>query len=230
MKKTVCILFIFVIILSLCSCNSNTNTMNIDTVRTNIGKDGVGEFSNLLIGSASTNIEYDDKHCYNVTPAEVLEETDMRIFKSSDTCASFLMIDNQIYTLCESLGGYGFVDALPCDFDNDGNKDLLVASSWGSGVHRSEISVFRYGNISPTIIYDTTKGDTLYTDLALKKSPLSFFTGNENDTELVYGVWGVYVKAENANLADLTLEYEEPIGYVKSESNRAVFVLADTHK
>ena len=51
------------------------------------------------------------------------------------------MVDNEVYPLCESFGGFGFVNAIPCDFDNDGNKDLFVASSWGSGLHRSVISV-----------------------------------------------------------------------------------------
>ena len=34
------------------------------------------------------------------------------------------------------------MDAIPWDFDQDGLTDLLVLSSWGSGLHRDEVSVF----------------------------------------------------------------------------------------
>ena len=35
-------------------------------------------------------------------------------------------MDNEIYPLCEFFGGYGFVNAIPCDFDNDGMTDIDV--------------------------------------------------------------------------------------------------------
>ncbi|MBR3988533.1 MAG: hypothetical protein IKK10_04440 [Clostridia bacterium] len=228
MKKILCILFIFIMVFSLGACNSNTD-IDIEPAKTNISKDGVDEFMSILEAETATNdsFDFEEENCYNVTPEEILEETDMQIFKFSDSCYSFLMSDGKIYSLCEFFGGYGFVDALPCDFNNDNKKDLLVASSWGSGMHRGEISVFQSGNVGPTVIFDTSSGETLYTDLALEMTPLSVFTGKKKDTDLVFGVWGVEVNSENDNLADLTVEYLEPVGYVKNENNRAVFVLAD---
>lgn len=163
--KVFLILFLVVFVFS--GCNSNVNNepsdittteltteindydfdadelLNVDTFNSSCNKDYVSEFMTAL---NSFEIYFSDElkevNCYNVTPESVSEVTDIKIFKFSDTCASFVFIDNEVFSVCNSFGGYGFINAVPWDYDNDGNIDLLVASSWGSGVHRSEISVF----------------------------------------------------------------------------------------
>lgn len=222
MKKITALVLFFVLAFCFTACSKENENFT-----TELSKNGVEEFLELL-GKHPNYREYIEEYlseeCYNITPEEVLEETDFTVFKFASSCETFALADGNIYSLCNSFGGYGAVNMLPCDFDMDGNKDLLVASSWGSGVHQGEISVFRKGNISPTVIYSTINGDTLHMDLALTKSPLSIFTGDENDTKLVYAVWGAYVKANDGNFADLTYELEEPIGWVESQNGKAVFV------
>lgn len=175
--KVFLILFLVVFVFSGCSSNVNnvpsdiTTTeltteinnydfdtdelLNGDTIVSNCNKDYVSEFMTAL---NSLEIYFSDElkeaNCYNVTPESVSEVTDIKIFKFSDTCASFVFIDNEVFGICNSFGGYGFINAVPWDYDNDGNIDLLVASSWGSGVHRSEISVFNTKTKKPIDIYN----------------------------------------------------------------------------
>ena len=47
-----------------------------------------------------------------------------------------------MYRICKSFGGYGFIDAVPWDYDGNGVIDLLITSSCGSGFTFLEISVF----------------------------------------------------------------------------------------
>ena len=104
-------------------------------------------------------------NCYNVTPADVAQETDIRVFKFSDSCASYAYVDGAVYDLCESFGGYGFLNAVPWDYDWDGEMDLLVASSWGSGISRTEISVFNRAKRTSKVIYSTLYEEEPQADL-----------------------------------------------------------------
>ena len=122
-------------------------------------RDGVEEFM-AAFGLTCPNGVVDgyeataDK-CYNVTPVEVARQTDIRVFKFSDSAASYAYVEGAAYDLCESFGGYGFLNAVPWDYDQDGKMDLLTASSWGSGIHRTEISVFNRAKKVSEVIYTT---------------------------------------------------------------------------
>ena len=225
MKKFFCILCVFSILCCLCSCNSNnTHKANeYEAMKTSVTKDSVKEFVSLLEdfepGGLVSGYEYNEKNCYNVTPTEVAAETDMKIFKFSDSCASFVMLNNEVYPLCEGVGGYGFVEAIPCDFDNDGNKDLLVASSWGSGVHRSVISVFNSVSKESTILY------TSDTDLIVARSTANIFTDNpEIDEKLYYSVLSVKINVEDNNFANLSYDVTGVEGHIECENNSPQFI------
>ena len=130
------------------------------TMSTVCNKDSVDEFMSIL-GEVEgdgllSGFVLDEKNCYNVTPLSVANETDIKIFKFSDSCASFALIDGGVYEICTSFGGFGFVNAVPWDYDEDGNLDLLIASSWGSGMYRSEISVFNTKTKESTILFEST--------------------------------------------------------------------------
>lgn len=109
-------------------------------------KDNVKEFLGILGdiegGGLLSGASFSEEDCYNVTPEAVSQETDIKIFKFGGSCASFVLIDGEAYPVCTFFGGYGFHNALFWDYDGDGTKDLLIASSWGSGVHRSVLEVF----------------------------------------------------------------------------------------
>ena len=129
-------------------------------------RDGVDEFL-LIMGEIRddgllSGADFSSESCYNVTPERVAEETDIRIFQYSKTAASFALVDGEVYEICHWFGGFGFFDAYPWDYDGDGQTDLLIASSWGSGLHRAELSVFNRATKEITVLYDTTEDGLCY--------------------------------------------------------------------
>ena len=197
---------------------------------TNISKDHVPEFlelfaaatapGGLLNGYADSGYAYDEAHCYNVTPAIFSYMTDMKIFKFSNSCASFLLLDGEVYPLCESFGGYGFVDAVLWDFDEDGHLDLLVSSSCGSDVHHSVLSVFNTATKESTPLYTAT-GVDLYTSCGSPASsvydPIVPCSISVNTIEITIN------DSENLGLANLSWTAEEEIGYVYTEGGAVKF-------
>lgn len=143
----------------------------------------------------------------------------MKIFKFSDSCASFVMMDNEIYYLCDYFGGYGFVNAVPCDFDNDGNKDLLVASSSGSGVHRSSISIFNSLSKEYTVIYSA-----LDTDLIVDAVKNSYVSEEFKVVSLKFLVHSAEIDINNNNIADLSFVSTGVIGSIEVENGSPTFI------
>ena len=232
MKRILCIFCIMMMLLGLCSCkdDSSHKANEYESMKTSATKDSVKEFVSLLENIEPSGLisgyKFDEETCYNVTPPEVSTETNMKIFKFSDSCASFVMMDNEVYPLCEFFGGYGFVNAIPCDVDNDGNKDLFVASSWGSGLHRSVISVFNSVSKESTILYDTSTTNTLSTDLIVARSTANSFTDEPDiDEKLYYSVLSVKINVENNNLANLAYVVTGVEGHIEYEDNTPQFIL-----
>lgn len=226
MKKFLCVLCVFAILSCFCSCNDdNSHIANeYETMKTSITKDSVKEFMSLMEKFEPSGLisgyEINEKNCYNVTPVEVAAETNMKIFKFSDSCASFVMLDGEIYTLCDWFGGYGFVNAVPCDFDEDGNKDLLVASSSGSGIHCSVISVFNSVSKESTVLYNT-----MTTDLMVTRSTADSFTNDsEIDEKPYYSILSVKIDVANNNFADLGCVVIDAEGYIEYENNNPKFI------
>lgn len=176
MKRIISILMTLLLIFAMFGCGSGDKSTGASSTQSGLDasisadndekekyisldytKDGVDEFYTLF---QETMYNYDMKQfikekCYNVTPQAVSKATNAKIFKFYNNGASFVLIDNKIYKICNYFGGYGFINAVPCDFNRDGSLDLLVASSWGSGLHRSEISVFDLTEKSFKIYYHT---------------------------------------------------------------------------
>lgn len=201
-----------------------------NTYTTNISKDHVPEFlelfaaatapGGLLNGYADSGYAYDEAHCYNVTPAIFSYMTDMKIFKFSNSCASFLMLDREIYPLCQAFGGFGFVDAILWDFDEDGNPDLLVSSSWGSGTHCSVLSVFNTATKESVILY-AEPGVDLYASCS---SPASSAGNQTVPCSIRVNTIKITAKdLENFGLADLSWTAEKEIGYVYTEGGAVKF-------
>ena len=174
MRRFFCSFFSVLLLISLCSCNnnlSNSNGQNVKYNHTVCTKNNIDEFltiaENMEGDGLFKGINISSDNLYNVTPAAVSTQTDYKIFKTSDSCASFILIDGEIHLLCSYFGGYGFVNAVPCDFDGDGITDLIVASSWGSGMHRSLISIFNAKTKESSILYDTSDTESPDADLVV---------------------------------------------------------------
>ena len=129
-------------------------------------RDGVDVFLSIIGEIRGDGLlhgaDFSPETCYNVTPERVAAESDIRIFQFSKTAASFALVDGEVYEICRWFGGWGFFDAYPWDYDGDGQTDLLIASSWGSGLHRAELSVFNRATKEITVIHDTTEDGLCY--------------------------------------------------------------------
>ena len=198
---------------------------------TDINKDYVAEFMELLgedteLSGLLSGYVLDEAHCYNVTPSTFAGETDMKIFKFSDSCASFLLLDGEIYQLCEFFGGYGFVDAELWDFDCDGTLDLLVSSSWDSGMHRSIVSVFNPVTKKSTIVFDSSTTATPDVDVvAVSTVPATSLTDSIwRCTIDIYTIDLTVNDQENYGLANLSWTYNEEIGYIYPDNGEPAFV------
>ena len=231
MKRYFIFMITIAMIIGLCSCDLSSNSTksadneksymtaycskeNVDVFYDKIGKlQGDGVIAGYVLN---------EENCFNVTPEQVASETNFQIFKFSDSSASFIMIDNEIYALCEWFGGHGFINAVPCDFDNDGNIDLLVASSWGSGLHRSIISVFNSVTKKSTVIYDTSTTDNPQIDLFVSTSSPSF-----SSTDIYYQVYSVEIKVNNNNFADLSYVATDVVGSISKVNGMIAFVPRD---
>lgn len=178
-------------------------------------KDGVEELlditgtitgDNLLSG-----VTVDFVDLYNVTTTAVAEQTGIGIFKSASSCMTLALIDGEVYELCESFGGYGFHNAVPCDFDGDGNLDLLVAASWGSGYHRTEISVFNTQTKESTVL--TAMGcDLMVADHG----------GGE------YGVYAVDLTCVSGGLLLQSATVQNQVGTIIPQNGEAIFIPSET--
>ncbi len=234
MKRSLIIIITLAMIIGLCSCDlaSNNNNGFDDTeqsyMTTQCSKENVDDFCEIvgkLQGDGLlSGFVLNKEKCFNVTPQQVALETNYKIFKFSDSCASFVMIDNEVYTLCEWFGGYGFVNAVPCDFNNDGNKDLLIASSWGSGLHRSIISVFNSVTKESTVIYDTSTTDNPQIDLFVAISSPSFSSKDPSALPIYYQVYSAEIKSNDNNLADLSYVATGIVGSISTDNGVIVFV------
>ncbi len=167
-----------------------------------------------------------ESNCYNVTPEEVSAVSDIQIFKFSDSCASFAYVDGEVYEICASFGGYGFVNAVPWDYDEDGNIDLLIASSWGSGIHRSEISVFNAVTKESTVIFNTMELDDPDVDLIVNASLQVLSSKLPEDYPVLYGVFSAQIETGD-HFADLSYTAKDLVGYIVVENGVPVFTPAE---
>ena len=230
MKRLFCLLLTGIVLISLTACQTNTDNSdksNVDYMTTSCTKDSVDEFMDIIgeveLGGLSAGMKLDEEHCYNVTPLSVATQTDIKIFKFSDSCVSLALIDGEVYSICESFGGFGFVNAVPWDYDGDGNLDLLIASSWGSGLHRSIISVFNTTTKESIVVYDTSTTDNPSVDLFVATASPSFSSNDPQDLPIYYQVYTANIEINDNNLADLSYTATGIIGSVVVENGAPVF-------
>ena len=225
MKRFFCIFLIGIVLASLTACTDDRSPT--DYMLTSCTRDYVDEFVAIIgdveAGGLSSGTKLDREYCYNVTPQAVALLTDIKIFKFSDSCASFALIDGKVYSICESFGGYGFVNAVPWDYDKDGNLDLLVSSSWGSGLHRSIISIFNTQTKESIVVYDTSTTDNPSVDLFVASVSPSFSSKDPAALPIYYEVYSANIKVNNNNFADLSYVSTGVVGSIVVENEVPVF-------
>lgn len=80
--------------------------------------------------------------CRDITTDEIFKATGATLFKYD--YETYLIYDRQLYPIAMGFGGWGLTDIVTCDFDQDGVFDLLYTYSWGSGLHRANLALFRF--------------------------------------------------------------------------------------
>lgn len=239
MKKRLLFLTFVIILLAFTSCakatpnessaepSSDSQSNLQDYMVGHCSKDSVAEFMSVFDVHESGGYVLDEKHCYNVTPDRIAKETSAQIFKFSDSCAAYIYLNGQIYPLGEWWGGYGFVNAVPCDFDHDGNTDILYTYSCGSGVHRSFVAVFNTQTMESTVIFNSSDKDNPLADL--------YVSVQYPDTDIPYAekpacfvVYTVNIEVLKGNFANLGCVATGIVGSVDSEDGNPVFRQTNT--
>ena len=244
MKKLL-LLFTLVALLCLSACSlgikesatdiSNTDVPAVpsqDWMHTESSKEYVTEFmaacgsiqgENLLFG-----YEFSEDYCFNVTPSIVSAATDVKIFKFSNSCTSLAWIDGEVYEICPSFGGFGFFNAMPWDYDKDGTTDLLVASSWGSGIHRSEISVFNVKTKESTVLCSSLdmKDSQFSNDWFVAAQAPSSENRNQETLSDEFLVCSANIE-HGENLIDINYTAESCVGSIKLENGNPTFIPAE---
>ena len=236
MKRIVSAAIAIILLVSLCSCQFISDLIPGKGEEYNslpCTKDGIEEF--LALGELRgeglfEGLEINRDNLFNVTPEAVSYKTDYKIFKASDSCASFILIDNEIFPICESFGGYGFVNAVPWDYDDDGVTDLLVASSWGSGIHISTISLFNAKTKESTVIYTTSPENEERIDLIVSTQTPSFSSVDIKELPVYYVVYSVEIKVNDGNLANLSYNMNDVVGSIVYENNELIFKPTEKQK
>ncbi|KUO53013.1 MAG: hypothetical protein APF76_12605 [Desulfitibacter sp. BRH_c19] len=116
----------------------------------------------------------------DITPENVKKEIGCQIFKVNYTCESYVIYKGEFFPIGFGFGGYGVVTLTTCDFDEDGQKDLIYTFSWGSGLHRSHIGIFDFSEKKETWL-DFVQ---LNEDIVLEKLSDSIFNVYTTDLEL----------------------------------------------
>ena len=112
------------------------------------------------------------------------------------------------------------------DKDDKTEKGLLIASSWGSGMHRSEISVFNVKTKQSTVICTSMELENTDSDndwFVVTQSPSSY-TGIPEEMPIYYAVYSAEVKIGDS-LVDLSYLAKSCVGWIDLENGTPVFHL-----
>lgn len=105
-------------------------------------EDRVEEFMEL---KADYETYYEDVKCVNITPDFVADNSSFTVFKYEQSCNSFLLFEDKIYSIGAGFGGLGLTSMALADMNKDGQYELYYTFSWGSGLHRSQVGYFDPG-------------------------------------------------------------------------------------
>lgn len=152
----------------------------------------------------------------DITPENVFKETGCQIFKSKETCESYLLYNGNLYTLGEGFGGFGIVDLETSDFDGNGEKELLYTYSWGSGMHRSCLGYF-----------DLSKQCEADIDISAAKT-LGFIQQElilHKISNTKFKVYKANPTMENEDFTKISLKKDMLLGEIKAVENKPTLVL-----
>lgn len=151
---------------------------------------------------------YEADECYNVTPAFIADNSDYAVFKYSNSTESFILYDDEVYSIGTCVGGFGITSMALADLNKDGMYELYYTFSWGSGWHRSQIGYFEPLNRKVNIF-----------DYSLVDSDMILTVNKSGD---------LCVSSATLDLKDFvnfTIKAENLIGTVNYEGDRATLTI-----
>lgn len=173
-KKKTLILLSMPFLLLAASCSYDSNDEVSEKTQFSYTKNDVAGFYALLKEkSKDLSPMLLEGNCYNVTTSN-LGRLGIGLFKFKDECDTFLQCGEVLCYFAVGFGGYGFINAVTCDFDNNGVSDILYTYSYGSGIHRSVVAVFNMTTFAVTTLFSTMdddwpEKDSRMADLTLEK-------------------------------------------------------------
>lgn len=72
---------------------------------------------------------YEADECYNVTPAFIADNSDYAVFKYSNSTESFILYDDEVYSIGTCVGGFGITSMALADLNKDGMYELYYTFS-----------------------------------------------------------------------------------------------------
>ena len=217
MKKILRFVLSFTLLCCLIGCGSNINNVsNKSNISINTSKISVDNFVARLkkteyydeIRETEKQPENPKAKFYDITPKDIADEIGCQIFKDGVWCSSYVFYKDEIYPIGY---GSGVVDMKVCDFNDDGQPDILYTFSFGSGIHRWAISLFDFARMtetSPSFGDYEEKDMYMPEDVALEKN-------SKNEFEIYLIKWE---HSDNVNFAKLKYTKGQTIGKVINEN------------
>lgn len=158
------------------------------------------------------------ENCYNVTPPDVAKQTDIQIFADKYRFGLYIWMDDEVFDTIGTLKS-----AIVCDFDEDGNKDLLISSTFGNGVVYHQIQLFNSVTKEFTTLLCSDKTSPLQTLILARHSYDIEFVGK---TEADYGVSYPVLLADNIYEDGYTVKHVviDIIGHIEVVDGKLRFI------
>ena len=169
---------------------------------------------------------FDDGSFLNVTPKAIAEKTKIRVFKSvNENCSFLAMVDGQLYSIGKS-GKYGFINAIPWDYNNDGEVDMIYSSSWtmSDDIHYAEISIFDARSRESFTVCKTITMPAYepQIDIVISSKLPSSVKKDKNATQIA--VYKAVIEPIEGNYAKLRLATDEYYGLITLEDGVPKFI------
>ncbi len=208
-KKIISLLLPMIFVFSACSdtADSGDEPLVIIAAETEITiTPSMTQVSDFVSMNKNFTPVYPDDMCYNITPSFIADNSDFTIFKYNESSESFLLYDDEIYSIGRCLGGFGITSMALADLNQDHQYELYYTFSWGSGIHRSQIGYFDPADKEITVLDDFF----LFSDIML--------TVNKSGDLCVNGTF-----FDSYSDVNFTLEAQSILGTIVHERGKIIF-------